>query len=473
MSHKTSLMWFRQDLRIIDNPAFVQACQAEQCLAIYIVDQVNAGQFQAGAASKIWLYKSLQQLNQRLGGKLMCYQGDPLRIIEQLVDQHQIDAVYWNRCYTPWQIMRDKSIKQKLTQRHISCNSFNGSLLWEPWTVLKRDGSPYKVFTPYYRKGCLSADAPRNAIDRPQLPKLLSDASAESIGQLGLVDSHAYSDKLLVQANAGELVALQKLDQFIEHHIESYQQARDFPGQDATSMLSPHLHFGEISPQQIWWQVNRCVAPSIDRDHFLSELAWREFSYYLLYHFPKLPTENLQAKFDHFKWHDNEAYLMAWCHGRTGYPMIDAGMRQLWQTGWMHNRVRMLVGSFLVKNLLLHWRDGERWFWDCLFDADLASNSASWQWVAGCGADAAPYFRIFNPITQGQKFDPNGDYIRRFIPEIAGLPNRYVFSPWQAPQAVLAEAGIILGQTYPSPIVDLSASRAEALARFAQLKGLS
>ncbi len=469
LTRSRSLMWFRQDLRLHDNPAFFEACKADQCLAVFIIDTSEpALRFQPGAASKIWLQHSLQQLNKSLGGQLMFYKGDAKRILFDLIEKFGIDALYWNRCYEPWQIKRDQDIKENC-RRIIECKSFNGQLLWEPWQVMKQDGKPYKVFTPFYQRGCLSSKPPREPLQRPTLPSPISDMSAVKIEQLGLIHSHPYSIKLQQHVSAGESSALQKLDHFIETCIDRYKRARDIPAEKATSRLSPHLHFGEISPNQVWSAVVSRVEPNKNRDDFLSELAWREFSYYLLYHFPGLPTENFQRKFNDFPWQDNDVHLKAWQKGRTGYPIIDAGMRELWQTGWMHNRVRMIVGSFLVKNLRLHWHHGERWFWDCLFDADLASNSASWQWVAGSGADAAPYFRIFNPTLQARKFDSNGDYIRRFVPELTKLPIKYLFEPWQAPDEMLSQSGITLGEDYPYPIIDLKQSREQALEAFANL----
>ena len=273
-------------------------------------------------------------------------------------------------------------------------------------------------------------------------------------------------------SQVGEQGAHDRFQQFLDEGLSNYKKGRDEPALNCVSGMSPHLHFGEVSPNQLWYAV-RSMGESVNIEHFCSELAWREFSYQLLYHNPNLPTENLQKKFDHFPWQQNAGHLAAWQRGQTGIPMVDAGMRELWQTGYMHNRVRMIVGSFLVKNLRLSWHEGERWFWDTLLDADLANNSASWQWIAGCGADAAPYFRVFNPVTQGEKFDAQGEYIRRFIPELSKLPNKYLFAPWQAPAEILKQAGVVLGETYPQPIVDLKLSREAALEAFSTLKAIS
>ncbi|MFL2827816.1 MAG: cryptochrome/photolyase family protein, partial [Candidatus Puniceispirillales bacterium] len=274
--------------------------------------------------------------------------------------------------------------------------------------------------------------------------------------------------------NVGEEAALLRLDNFIEAELDGYKEGRNFPTKKNVSRLSPHLHWGEISPNTVWYKIKDLSDIGLrhqqDTDTFLSEMGWREFSNSLLFYFPELPKKNLQNKFDRFKWDNNKSKLKSWKMGLTGYPIVDAGMRELWSTGYMHNRLRMIVGSFLVKNLLLHWHEGEKWFWNCLVDADLASNSASWQWIAGCGADAAPYFRIFNPVTQGLKFDIDGEYVRKYVPELSKLPNKYLFNPWEASQEILDKANIELGKNYPKPIVDLKTSRQEALSAFAELK---
>ena len=336
--------------------------------------------------------------------------------------------------------------------------------------ILKSDGTPYKVFTPYYRNGCLSAPSPRDPISKPDKLKLFFDtANKNSIDRAGLLPAVKWYKQLEPHWNIGEKAAQKKLKKFTENSLYNYKKGRNFPALNSVSRLSPHLHFGEISPNQVWYAA-KTNKDSDDLDHFLSELGWREFSYSLLFHFPELPRKNFQSKFNQFPWLENQDVLERWQRGQTGYPLVDAGMRELWQTGYMHNRIRMIVGSFLVKNLLQHWHHGEKWFWDCLVDADLANNSAGWQWIAGCGADAAPYFRIFNPITQGQKFDPSGEYTRQFLPELKNLPVKYLFNPWETPINVLEEAGVRLGEDYPNPIVDIKFSRERALKAFQSLK---
>lgn len=434
-----------------------------------------------GGASRWWLHHSLVALNESLEGKLLVLRGDPAALLPGLAQAMNADSVHWNRCYEPWRIDRDKRIKEALHGEDLSVHSHNGSLLWEPWQVLKQDQTPYKVFTPYYRRGCLNAAAPRTPLQSPA-PITLIDAEIpptfrnnigkQGINALDLLPNIPWDKTMQVTWQIGEVAAQARLKEFLDAGLDDYKQGRNFPERANVSRLSPHLHFGEISPNQVWAQAERIgneEGLDDDLDCFQSELGWREFSYSLLFHQPTLSRENLQSKFDRFPWLNDKALLAAWQKGQTGYPLVDAGMRELWQTGYMHNRVRMVVGSFLVKNLLTHWHHGEDWFWDCLVDADLAANSASWQWIAGCGADAAPYFRVFNPVTQSERFDPNGTYIRKYVPEIAKLPNKYLHNPSAAPEAVLLEAGVKIGKDYPAPIVDLKESRERALAAFKSL----
>ena len=468
-SHPTVIHWFRQDLRISDNPALFAACEKGDVLPIYILDDENSGAFKMGGASRVWLHHSLISLNKSLKGKLSVYAGNPLDILLQLCKRYNVASIYWSRCYEPWRINRDTKIKKSLQQKGVEVNSFNSALLWEPWEVVKSDGTPYKVFTPFYRYGCLNNKTPRLPLPIPDNTLLIKDEEQQlSIDNLNLIPDVPWDKELVKQYNIGEQSAHARLDEFITKGISSYKDGRNYPIKPYISRLSPHLHFGEISPNYIWHKI-RSLGENDNIDTFCSELGWREFSYNLLYHNPNLPTMNYQSKFDKFPWNSDTNSLSKWQRGQTGIPIVDAGMRELWQTGFMHNRVRMIVGSFLVKNLMLDWRLGERWFFDCLFDADLASNSASWQWIAGCGADAAPYFRIFNPIMQGPKFDADGEYIRRYVPELSLLPNKYLFSPWEAPEVVLKAANLVLGVNYPYPIADLKISREKALAAFKSL----
>jgi deoxyribodipyrimidine photo-lyase len=470
MTENITIHWFRQDLRVSDNPALTLAARHGRVLPVYILDDQNAGEYAMGAASKWWLYHSLQSLNVSLDGVLSVYQGNPVDILVDIAARHDVKAVFWNRCYEPWRTERDAKIKEHLKTKGIDVESTNGSLLWEPWTIKKDNGDPYKVFTPFYRKGCLQAEAPREPLPAAKNVQYYQDKEGSfSLDQLELLPNVRWDKQLEPHWEIGEQGAHARFQQFIDEGLENYKDGRNLPAKPYVSRLSPYLHFGEISPNRLWHGV-RSIGDDKHIEHFCSELGWREFSYSQLYHNPDLPTKNLQPKFDSFPWIENEALLNAWQRGQTGVPMVDAGMRELWQTGYLHNRMRMIVGSFLVKNLRLHWHHGERWFWDTLLDADLASNSASWQWIAGCGADAAPYFRIFNPVTQGQKFDPDGGYVRQFIPEIALLPNKYLFSPWEAPEHIMEEAGLERGITYPEPVVDLKTSRNAALDAFQSLK---
>ena len=462
--------WFRQDLRLADNPALCEASRIGEVLPIYILDHGSAGEHKMGGASLWWLYHALKSLDKSLGGKLSIYEGNPQEILETLNDRYSIKAVTWNRCYEPWRIQRDKEVKSFLKNKGVEVISCNGSLLWEPWEVLKSDQTPYKVFTPYYRKGCLNSGVPRKPLSKPKSLKLFEDTENKTLlDDLKLLPKIPWDKKMIPYWKIGEDGAQKCLNKFLKVGIQNYKEGRNFPAKEYVSRLSPYLHFGEISPNQIW-NKTKALRDDNNVDHFCSELGWREFSYSLLYYNPDLPRKNLQEKFDKFPWVEDEGKLKAWQRGLTGYPIVDAGMRELWETGYMHNRVRMIVGSFLVKNLRLHWVHGEKWFWDCLVDADLANNSASWQWIAGCGADAAPYFRIFNPVTQGQKFDPEGVYTRLYIPELKKLPDKYLFSPWEAPAPVLEYAGVELGKNYPKPIVDLKVSREAALDAFKSLK---
>ena len=476
MKEEVSIYWIRQDLRLSDNPALCASVESGSIIPIYILDKINPEDHKIGSASKIWLHFSLNELNKQFSDKLIFAKGDPKQILNCLCKSETVSKIFWNRVYEPWSISRDKKIKENIKKKGVQVNTFNGSLLWEPWDVLKNDRTPYRVFTPYYRRGCLNASEPRRPLKKPDNINYheIKNFKSLHIDQLNLLPTHSWKEKIFKSWNIGEKAAIKRLNEFIETEIDDYKEGRNFPFKKNVSRLSPHLHWGEISPNTVWfkaWDLNKLgVKHQQDTDTFLSEMGWREFSNYLLFYFPELPKKNLQKKFDNFSWDKNPLFLKAWQKGQTGYPIIDAGMRELWSTGYMHNRLRMIVGSFLVKNLLLHWHEGEKWFWDCLVDADLASNSSGWQWIAGCGADAAPYFRIFNPITQGLKFDPNGDYVRKFVPELSLLPNKYLFNPWEAPKDILENANLKLGQNYPKPIVEIKESRQKALSAFAKLK---
>lgn len=480
-SHKESLInasvtihWFRQDLRLADNPALSAAAQAGTVLPIYILDDHHSGEWSMGSASRWWLHHSLTRLNASLGDHLLVLRGDPVEIIPTLAREVNAHAIFWNRCYEPWRSDRDKHLKALLQTQSVPVQSYNASLLWEPWQILKSNGTPYQVFTPYYRRGCLRATPPRLPLPKPSSLQLhpATGMGQSGIDALSLLPVIPWDRTMNTTWHVGEDAAAARLQAFLAQGLSGYKEGRNFPQQTQVSRLSPHLHFGEISPNQVWTESERIGMEQeldTDLDCFQSELGWREFAFSLLYHQPSLSRVPIQRKFERFPWLDDPALLRAWQRGQTGYPLVDAGMRELWQTGYMHNRLRMVVGSFLVKNLLQHWHRGEEWFWDCLVDADLAANSASWQWIAGCGADAAPYFRVFNPVTQSKRFDPQGAYIRRYVPELAKLPDKYLHDPAAAPTEILSAAGVTLGTHYPYPIVDLQHSRERALAAFKSL----
>ena len=455
-----AIMWFRRDLRLSDNPALVAAARHGTVLPLWIDDQAEAGERAPGAALQVWQRHSLQALDDSLQGQLNIRQGTAQAVLQDLMQQFDVQAVYWNRCYEPWRVDRDTELKSWLQDQGIRAESHNGALLWEPWEIKKSDGTPYRVFTPFFRNGCLAAPPPRRPLPRPEGLTCAQDAHRISLSQLSDLPSRPWAGRMMSHWTMGERAAQAQLADFMASGLEDYKEGRNFPAQRTVSRLSPYLQSGEISPHQVWHAV-RDAATDVNAQHFCSELGWREFSYSLLWHQRDLHRVNLQSKFDNFSWADPGENLQAWQRGETGIAIVDAGMRELWQTGYMHNRVRMIAASFLVKNLLIDWRHGESWFWDTLVDADPANNPASWQWVAGCGADAAPYFRIFNPVTQAKKFDPSGDYIRKWVPELAGRATKDLFS--------LPETAAPRASTYPAPIVDLKLSRTRALSAFSDL----
>lgn len=455
---RPSLLWLRQDLRLEDNPA-LQAASHHPLIAVYIWDEQDP--WSPGGAAQWWLHKSLMSLQhsfEERGIQLVFKRGNPLRVLKDLAEKTKCGSIYWNRCYEPYAIRRDQDIKTYLESIDIDCKSFNGSLLVEPWEIQTKTKGPYQVFTPFWN--ALQSLSFRHPLPLPDMQGWEGHVPSENLEEWGWCPKK-WALGLDKTWEPGERGAWKTLHRFLDQDVELYPQKRDFPSEEMTSHLSPHLHWGEISPVQVWHQLS--LVYGTQALPFLRQLGWREFSYHLLFHFPDLPSSSLKPAFKEFPWESNEQALNAWQQGKTGYPLIDAGMRELWHTGWMHNRVRMVVASFLVKDLLLPWQTGEAWFWDTLVDADLANNAASWQWVAGCGADAAPYFRIFNPSLQSQKFDPEGAYIKKWVPELQALDPPYIHSPWQAPAEILEKAGIQLGKTYPFPIVDHGIARKKAL----------
>jgi len=477
------LLWFRQDLRLSDNPALVAAGKAGPVIPVYILDDETPDHWAMGGASRWWLHHSLTALDKalrKIGSRLILRRGKSGDQIDRLIDETAASGVFWNRCYEPLAVERDRNIKTTLKSRDLTASSHNAALLFEPHEVVNKAGQPFKVFSPFWR-ACRAMGDPQTPIKAPKTV----DAPTEWPHSDELADWKLLPDKPdwaagLRQAwTPGEAGAQTRLADFIDNIMLDYSGGRDIPGLHATSRLSPHLHFGEIGPRQIFHSVRfalsdkRSGALAKSGEKFLSELGWREFSHSLLFHNPTMPDRNLRPEFDRFPWLRNAANLKAWQRGMTGYPIVDAGMRELWQTGWMHNRVRMVVASFLIKHLLLDWRQGEKWFWDTLVDADLANNAASWQWVAGSGADAAPFYRIFNPILQGDKFDGDGAYVRRYVPELAKLPDAVIHHPWDASPLELADAGVTLGKTYPHPVIEHDHARQRALRALASLKELS
>ena len=473
------IYWFRQDLRTTDLPALNAAAATGQPLvACYILDDESPGQWQSGGASRWWLHHSLCALAEELrelGATLLIRRGPARREIPALAKETGASAVYCSRSYEPWAATLENDLHRELDREHVALKRYGGTLLFEPEQIANLSGKPFRVFTPFW-KSCrrqTPPDAPQPLAHKPLFHSAALDGlEPEALALLPREpDWAAHWGELWQPGSKG---AQHSLARFLKGAIEDYDESRNHPMRDATSRLSPHLHFGEVSPRQVWHAIcQHCAGqPGLEhqRDKFLSELGWREFSHHLMHHFPTINDHPFKPQFEAFPWLGVPANLTAWQQGLTGYPIVDAGMRELWHTGYMHNRVRMITASFLTKHLLLPWQAGQRWFWDTLVDADLANNSCSWQWVAGSGADASPYFRIFNPTLQGIKFDADGDYVRHWVPELAAMPAKYIHEPSVAPAQVLEQAQVILGKHYPQPIVNHKAAREAALTAYASLK---
>ena len=447
-----TLLWLRLDLRLTDHPALQAALERDRpVIPVFLWAPHEEAPWEPGAASRWWLHHSLASLQAalaRCGSQLILRRLAPgessLAVLRTLAHETGADALYWSRRYEPAVIARDRLIKDTLRGEGMAVRSFNAALLAEPWDVQNQSGKPFQVFTPFWRKVSTDLELPPSAPAPRRIPAPARWPASATLDALRLLPTIPWADGLAAAWRPGETGAAANLAAFLDGPVADYGERRDQPGVPGTSRLSPHLHFGELSPRQIW-----NAAPRQRGSKFMAEIGWREFAHHLLYHFPHTTDAPLRADFARFPWREDGAQLRAWQRGRTGIPMVDAGMRELWHTGWMHNRVRMVVGSFLVKNLRLHWLEGAHWFWDTLVDADLASNTLGWQWCAGCGADAAPYFRVFNPESQAAKFDADGAYVRRWVPEAMGG---------------------LAGRGYPAPIVDLKASRAAALEAFASLR---
>ena len=481
----TAILWFRRDLRIADNPALEALLQDGHLPAPVFIHDEPDPDWQTGGASAWWLHHSLvalKQALQQLGSDLFIYSGDTQRQLTQLIQNTGAEAVYWNRCYEPAFVIRDETIKRQLRQQGINASSHSASLLREPQQLLKKDNTPYRVFTPFWKSLCKIGPSRDIATTPDSLPALArsKQPDGQPIESLELLPATHWDRAFYSHWQPGEDGAWNTITDFCDTRLYGYKSDRDIPEKSGTSRLSAHLHCGEISPLQLWhYLLQRSVSDTAPGtltavETWLRQLGWREFSQHLLYHFPHTTLQPLDGRFVQFPWRTDYAdSLKSWQKGQTGIPIVDAGMRQLWATGYMHNRVRMIVASLLTKNLRIPWQDGARWFWDTLVDADLANNTMGWQWTAGSGADAAPFFRIFNPVLQGEKFDKEGVYVRRWVPELARLGNKFIHQPWSAEASTLANAGICLGKEYPEPVVDLKVSRKQALTAWDRVKRLS
>ncbi|MET0053070.1 MAG: deoxyribodipyrimidine photo-lyase [Candidatus Thiodiazotropha sp.] len=481
----TTLLWFRRDLRLSDNPALRAALKdANHLIPLYIHAPDEEAPWQPGAASHWWLHHSLGALDESLrkrGSKLLIAQGDSLAVLKHITEQAKVTRICWNRLPEPANQRRDQNLRETLTRLGIEVEEHEANRLIEGAPLMTGGGTPYRVFTPFWKAmqthGFLQ-DRPSGA--PKTLPSPPGNIATSSLDSLKLLPKIGWDQGFYDTWKPGEAAAQRRFKQFLQRAIEDYPEWRDRPDLLGTSRLSPHLHFGEIGPRQLLQgiaahrdEISGRRGRGSDGTEWLRQLVWREFADYLLEHFPDTDQAPYDSRFRDFPWRDSDQaqeQLERWQKGQTGIPIVDAGMRELWHTGWMHNRVRMIVASLLTKNLGLHWLEGARWFWDTLVDADLANNSMGWQWCAGCGADAAPYFRIFNPVRQGERFDPQGEYIRYWVPEIAGLPDKKLNAPWETEKKLLSEAGIHLGKDYPMPIVDLAATRKSALERWERIR---
>lgn len=458
------IMWFRQDLRLSDNAALSAAAAAGPVIPLSILDNETPGEWRWGGASRWWLNKSLADLNAKL--PLVLRRGRAELVLEQVMAETGASAVHFTRDYAPWSPALEQRVKALCDSKGVACHRHGGFLLHEPEHIKNGSGSFFKVYTPFSR-ACFAAGIHRSAKPAPKITRWDGAMSSDTLESWKLNPSKPdWSTGFDPLWQPGEAGAQKRLHAFLDEGLKGYAEGRDQPSATHFSRLSPHLHWGEISPLQVWQVASQKIATSdgvLDRDgeKFLKEVLWREFSYHLLFNVPHLPNKPFRPEFADFSWAETSTALTQWQRGETGYPIVDAGMRELWATGFMHNRVRMIVASFLIKHLLVPWQQGEAWFWDTLVDADIASNAASWQWVAGCGADAAPYFRIFNPFLQGHKFDPHGTYVRKWVPELKDLPDDILHMPWTADMPP---------ENYPPPMVDHAKARERALAAFAKLK---
>ena len=478
MNNQPTIVWFRRDLRVTDNPALHFAAERDcPVIPIFIAASEESYEWGPGAASKWWLHQSLVGLKDTLatlGADLIIRSGDEEQILRDLINSTDADTVCWNQRYEPELSVRDRALEKTLLETGVVVKTFHERLLFEPGSILSQAGTPYKVFTPFWKK-CLDIHELEPPLPAPSsLLPVAESLTSLKVDSLNLLPDHEWINGLDTNWDPGEKAAESQLLTFLDDAVVGYPDDRDIPSIRGTSRLSPYLHFGEISPRQIFYQVRSSVEQSHSEsrdaaESFLRQIGWREFSYHMLAAFPETSHKPLYEKFEYFQWVDDRHRLELWQKGQTGFPLVDAGMRELWATGWMHNRVRMVVASFLIKDLLIHWLEGARWFWDTLVDADLANNTMGWQWCAGSGADASPFFRIFNPVSQSKKFDKKGEYIRKWIPELSNHTDARIHEPWKLTpeeKAAASSNGIV----YPDPIVDHAEARRKALEIYKEIK---
>jgi deoxyribodipyrimidine photo-lyase len=464
----TTLVWFRRDLRLDDNPALAAAAAHGPVAPLFVWAPDEEEPWAPGSASRWWLHQSLAALSADLaqaGARLRLSRGASVEALLAECRRTGARRVVWNRLPEPHLRGRDEAMARALASAGIEAAAFDACTLWRPGSIRNGSGNGFQVFTPFWRAGAampVEAPGPRPA----RLQGVECDGEGLPLAELGLLPAVDWASGLHAAWAPGEAGALDALQAFAAGPMERYATDRDLPALPGVSRLAPHLHFGEVSPRRVWHDL--CAGPpqGAPAEPFLRQLAWREFAHDLLAHHPETDAEPLRPEFARFPWRSDPEALRRWQRGQTGYPIVDAGMRELWATGWMHNRVRMIAASFLVKDLLIPWQEGARWFWETLVDADLANNTMGWQWVAGCGADAAPYFRVFNPSLQGARFDTTGAYVRRWVPELAGLADRWLHAPWEAPADALRAAGVELGSSTPRPMVDHAQARQASLAAY-------
>lgn len=458
------IMWFRQDLRLADHPALTAAAVAGPVIPVFILDDETPGSWRWGAASRWWLHQSLTALNSSL--PLVLRSGETVSVLQNVIAETKACSVYFTRDYAPWSGDLEKRVKAMCDDRGVDCHRHGGFLLHEPESIRNGSGNFFKVYTPFSR-ACLAKGDPRAPKPVPIITRFESALESEALSDWKLLPRKPdWAAGLRATQHPGEAGAQSRLATFLDEGLKGYAEGRDRTDQNKLSHLSPHLHWGEISPHLVWSAARGAMARAggaldYDGEKFLKELLWREFAYHLLHHVPSFPDKPFKPEYENFPWVKDEVALRKWQKGQTGYPIVDAGMRQLWHTGVMHNRVRMIVASFLIKDLLIQWQEGERWFWDTLVDADIANNAAGWQWVAGSGADASPYYRVFNPVLQGEKFDPHGVYVRKWVPELKDVSDDYIHKPWELS---------VTPKAYPRRMVDHAVARDRALAAFKKIK---